>query len=319
MARTSIRLTVPPSAHGDRLDVALARLAPEMSRRSARRLIDQGSVYVGGKRTRVSSRSVDAGDEITVAVDEGAPAPTARDAAPWILALERDFVVVDKPAGVPTEPTRAAAVGALVVELKRALQARGEDVSFLAAAHRLDVDTTGLVVLARTRAAAAALAEQLRERRVERRYLALVGGAPSFTERDVDAPLSRTVDRSGRVRVDPDGLASLTKLAVVGGGARATLLVAEAVTGRTHQIRAHLAHLGHPLVGDARYGGSSAEHLGLHAAALAFDRPAPSGEGRQGRARFVAPPPPAFRAAARAAGLADDVVDAAAARLSESP
>ncbi len=318
MPSRSVRFLVPKDAAGSRLDVVLARLQPGMSRRAARKLIDQGSVFVTGKRIRVLSRTVDAGDEIIVALDDAdAPVvPALPDAA--VLAVEDAFVVVDKPAGVPTEPTRTRATGALTVELKALLRARGLDTTFLAAAHRLDVDTSGLVVVARTKSCAGQLGDQFRDGVVERKYLALVVGEPREDHFDVHATLSKP-DAYGTVHVDERGQKAHTRLRVLARsspGGQGALLIAEAVTGRTHQLRVHLAHIGHALAGDTRYGSpaATAPHLGLHATALAFDRE----DGT--RARFVAMPPAAFVEAAVALGLtAADVERAAAGLAVEEP
>ncbi len=272
-----------------RLDLAVARGVAGLSRRKARTLIAQGCVFVDGARIRVQARTVKAGARIEVSVDAGI------DAAPAFPILHDGdgVVVVDKPAGLATEPTRQAATS--VTETFRN-QRRAAT-----AIHRLDVDTTGVLLLAIDENALRVWSKLFHDQQVERVYTAIVHGivqGPAGANDDVliDAPLLPP-DRSGRARVGVVGKRAITGVHVLARSATASLLRVIPETGRTHQIRVHLAHLGHPLIGDHRYGEGRAAHLGLHARSLAAVV-----DNR--RFSFCAPLPVAFVDAARAAGLA---------------
>jgi RluA family pseudouridine synthase len=274
--------------HGDnRLDQAIARGVPGLSRRRARALIAQGSVFVDGARVRVAGRLLKRGARVEVVDDEGIVA--APDVA--VLFDGEGIVVVDKPAGLASEPTRQAATS--VTDLF-ARQGRA-----LTAVHRLDVDTTGVLLLAESKEAAAAWSKLFHDQAVERGYLAVVSGVVVADQQLIDAPLLPP-HKTGLARVSAQGKAAQTKIVVKKRGAAATLLDVTPLTGRTHQIRAHLAHVGHPLRGDRRYGGDPTQpHLGLHAASL---QAVVDGAPRA----FTAPPPPAFHELLRRSGLADD-------------
>src|SRR5688572_14309299 len=190
------RFTVPRELEGQRLDVVIARLAAGVSRRHARRLVDDGAVFVDNKRVQVCSRPLKAGAKVELTVtsaDRSTPAEPTR-----ILAIDADLVVADKAAGVPTEPTREGARGTLKAHLEDELKARGESLEFLHAVHRLDTDTTGAVVFARSAEAAHKVGRQLHDGTAERRYLALVAGIPEWTRARLDWSLTKVRDESGR-------------------------------------------------------------------------------------------------------------------------
>ena len=306
---------VPEELAGERLDVVIARLAPEISRRQARRLVDAGSVFVDGRRNQVCSRPVRAGAALEVSLV--APRP---DAPPLeVIALDDDLAVVNKPARMPAEPTREASAGSAHRVLADQLRERGQAHEGLRAAHRIDVDTTGVLVFARHAAAAQALHAQFAAQRVGRRYLALVVGLPQWTLQRIDLPLARQRDEAGRVQVDPAGAACVTLAVVLARGDQGALLSCAPVTGRMHQLRAHLAAVGHPLAGDRRYGGTAAPHLGLHALCVQLVPPSAwLGGERALRVGFVAAPPPEFTALAGALGVLPEAVDAAARALAPS-
>jgi 23S rRNA pseudouridine1911/1915/1917 synthase len=192
-----------------------------------------------------------------------------------IVHLDEDLAVIDKPAGLVVHPAPSHTGPTLVSELGDLLG--GGDPERPGIVHRLDKDTSGLIVVARGPEALAALQEAVRERRVERRYLALAGGRLASRTGTIDAPIGRAAKR--RTRMAVAGAASRearTHFEVLELLPRETWLEARLETGRTHQIRAHFAAIGHPLVGDATYGGKDRYGLGrqfLHAHRLAFRHP----------------------------------------------
>jgi 23S rRNA pseudouridine1911/1915/1917 synthase len=274
---TADELIVGPEDAGERLDVFLARTAG--SRAAAQRLIDGGAVLVDGA-PRPKRHVVRAGERI--AVGELAPAeePEAPPASFAVAYEDEHLIVVDKPPGVVVHPGAAHRTGTLVQALAGRV-AGGDDPDRPGVVHRLDRDTSGLLVLARTPEVHGALQAALKRREVVREYLALVEGRPAARRGTIDAPLGR--DRRARTRMSTDtddARDAVTHFEVERNLPGATLLRLRLETGRTHQIRAHLKAIGHPVAGDPEYGRPrmyGLERQFLHAARLAFTHPA-SGE-----------------------------------------
>jgi 23S rRNA pseudouridine1911/1915/1917 synthase len=291
-----LSLAVAAADTGERLDRFIAARGG-ITRGEARRVLDAGGVFVEGHRCKIAARKVWAGQQVVVNLAEGgrevaraAPLERAR-----LLYADDDLVAVDKPAGVPAQPTLTTDRGTLP-ELVEALL--GAPVTLV---HRLDRETSGVTVLARTKAAAAALAEAFRVGGPEKTYLALTARPPSPPEGRVDAPLGKDPARAGLRRVDPGGDAAATRYRTLRAGALAALVEARPETGRTHQIRVHLAHLGAPLLGDARYGGPrrvgevAVPRVMLHARRLELTHPTTGAP-----IAFEAPLPADFLATERA-------------------
>jgi 23S rRNA pseudouridine1911/1915/1917 synthase len=266
-------LRVPDEAAGERLDVFLAGAAG--TRTKAQRLIDAGTVRVDG--IPKPKRHVLAGGElVTYSEPEATPRP---DVAPadFRIAYEDDHLfVIDKPAGVVVHPARGHEQGTLVQALAGRV-AGGPDPERPGVVHRLDRDTSGLLLLARDEATHAALQAALRARHITREYLALVEGRPPARRGTIDAPLGR--DRRVRTRISSDTddpHHAITHFETERALADDTLLRVTLETGRTHQIRAHLLAIGHPVAGDPDYGRAGRHGLSrqfLHAARLAFEHP----------------------------------------------
>jgi 23S rRNA pseudouridine1911/1915/1917 synthase len=266
-------LVVEPEAAGERLDVFLARSAG--SRAAAQRLIDGGLVLVDGV-ARPKRHAVAAGERVTVQ-----PTPETEEAAvpeaTFAIAYEDEYLlVIDKPAGVVVHPARGHRSGTLAQAL--AGRIAGGDPGREGIIHRLDRDTSGLLVVARSEEVHATLKAMLQRREITREYLALVHGRPAARSGTIDAPLGR--DRRVRTRISTDTdepREAVTDFETADTFPDYTLLRVRLETGRTHQIRAHLKAIGHPVAGDPEYGGRKGE-LGLprqflHAARLAFVHP----------------------------------------------
>ncbi len=270
---TEIR--VPPDAAGLRLDAFLA--GPLGSRARAQRLLEAGRVRVDGET--VPKRRLLHGGE-TVAVDEPAPAASVAPEPSGELAIpfrDEHLLVVDKPAGLVVHPARGHSEGTLV-QLLGAEAGGGADPQRPGIVHRLDRDTSGLLLVARTEAAHRALRAALRDRRVEREYLALAEGRPPARSGTIDAPVGRDRRRRTRMSVDSETpRAAVTHFEVERALPSSTLLRVRLETGRTHQIRVHLLAVGHPVAGDPEYGTPGLfglERQFLHASRLAFPHPA---------------------------------------------
>lgn len=268
-----LRFEVPPGVEGTRLDRFLA--GPLGSRARAQALIDSERVLVDG-RARPKRHTVRPGERIEVD-DLDPPSETPVDTAPFSIAFEDDhLLVVDKPAGVVVHPARGHRTGTLSQALG-GRAAGGEEPWRAGIVHRLDRDTSGLLVVAKRDEVHRALKALLAARRIRREYLALVEGHPDSRTGTIDAPIGR--DRRDRVlmSIDTDHpREARTHFEVERLLPAAALLRVALETGRTHQIRVHMAAIGHPVCGDKLYGGGS--HYGLerqflHAERLAFEHP----------------------------------------------
>ena len=295
---------VPSALDGERLDRTLALLTG-LSRNDVNAVVDAGKVMVGSKRVTSRSRRVREGEEVTV---EG-PLPSAQarrpGAEPWVdvpvVYSDDDVIVVDKPAGLVVHPGAGSHTGTLV----HGLLARFPDVAGAGGeadrpgiVHRLDKGTSGLLVVARTPAAFASLAAQMAGRTVGREYVALVLGSIESDEGLIDAPLGRSPAEPTKMRVQAGGRPARTEYEVVERyiePVSTTLLASRLQTGRTHQIRVHFASIGHPVVGDERYGSRKLGNWDplprgrpfLHASKLEFDHPKTGA-----RLAFKSPLPP---------------------------
>jgi 23S rRNA pseudouridine1911/1915/1917 synthase len=270
-------LRVPPDAAGERLDAFLAAHAG--SRAAAQRLIDGGYVTVDGA-PRPKRHALAGGETVAVEEPEARPAEAEVPPAPFGVAYEDEhLLVIDKPPGVVVHPARGHRQGTLVQALAGKV-AGGGDPERPGIVHRLDRDTSGLLVVARSDAVHAALKAQLARRELVREYLALVEGRPPARRGTIDAPLGR--DRRVRTRISTDtdeGREAVTHFEVEQALPHDTLLRVRLETGRTHQIRAHLLAIGHPVAGDPEYGTAGRyglERQFLHAARLAFPHPVTS-------------------------------------------
>jgi 23S rRNA pseudouridine1911/1915/1917 synthase len=271
-----LRVVVAEADAGSRLDAYIASHVG--SRAQAQRLIDAGAVTVDGRR-RPKAWQLSPGELVVVTPPQ--PGPPADAAAVRFRVVHEDehLLVVDKPAGVVTHPAPGHR-GPTLVEALAGRAAGGPDPQRPGIVHRLDRDTSGLLIITRSERAHAALRRMMRERQVRREYLALVEGHPDADSGTIDAPLGRDRVRRTIVSTRTDrARAALTHFRVLERLPRTTLLRVRLETGRTHQIRAHLAAIGHPACGDRAYGGGSCgERLGLsrqflHAEKLMFSHP----------------------------------------------
>ncbi len=272
------RLTAPAEAAGERLDRFLA--GPLGSRAVAQRLIEAGQVRVDGA-ARGKQHRLAGGEEIVVDPADPRPRPET-GTAPYGIAWEDEhLLVVDKPAGVVVHPGSGVRSGTLAQALA-GRAAGGEDPERPGIVHRLDRDTSGLLVVARSDAVHRALAADLAGRRIRREYLALVEGLPPARTGTIDAPIGRDRRHRTRMSVDTD-----TPRRAVTHFELERRLPADALervtleTGRTHQIRVHFAAIGHPVAGDPEYGHAGRHGLErqfLHAARLAFVHPVTGAE-----------------------------------------
>jgi 23S rRNA pseudouridine1911/1915/1917 synthase len=296
---------VPPALNGERIDRVVALLTG-LPRAEAAAIVDGGAVRIAGRVPSSRSRRVHTGERLEIDAPEPDPARGQAQADPdvalQVVYADSALIVVDKPAGLVVHPGNGNWTGTLV----HGLLARFPDLSHLAVGdqidrpgivHRLDKGTSGLLVVARTATASEALTDQLARREMSREYITLVFGQVEADAGVIDAPLGRSDIDPSRIRVQAGGRSARTRYTVeqrFDGPVPTTLLHCRLETGRTHQIRVHLSSIGHPVVGDDRYGGRRrpggpqlpAGRPFLHAAALGFDHPA---DGRQ--MRFSSPLP----------------------------
>jgi 23S rRNA pseudouridine1911/1915/1917 synthase len=273
---------VDAALHGERLDKALVTIAPEFSRSHLQTLIEGGHVRLDGAPSSVSSRRVKAGQRIDVEL-----VPTAESQAfrpqPIPLAIVHEdahLMVIDKPAGLVVHPAPGHWSGTLLNGLL-AHHAGAAALPRAGIVHRLDKDTSGLMVVGKTLPVVTALVRSIAARDVQRQYLALAHGRLPEPGCSVDKPIGRDLQVRTRMAVVAGGKPARTDVLVLAQHEGVTAVRCTLHTGRTHQIRVHLAALGHPLVADALYGGRpllGMTRQALHARRLAFRHPVTGAE-----------------------------------------
>ncbi|WP_324717654.1 RluA family pseudouridine synthase [Carboxydochorda subterranea] len=275
-AGREITLTVPPEAHGLRVDAYLAQFTEVgPSRAFVQRLITRGNVLLNGRPAKPAHRVAE-GDEVWVLVP---PPERPEDLQPEAIPIDvvyedEHLLVINKPRGMVVHP----GVGNFSGTLVNALLAHSPRLSGIAGVmrpgivHRLDKDTTGLLVVAKTNDAHLGLTRQLKERTIHRIYWAIVRGQPGVEAGLVDAPIGRHPHDRLRMAVVPEGRPAVTRFTVLERFGAYSLLEVKLETGRTHQIRVHMAYIGHPIAGDPVYGAGRGHkargELGLKAQAL---------------------------------------------------
>ncbi|MEE8352849.1 MAG: RluA family pseudouridine synthase [Dehalococcoidales bacterium] len=270
-------------AAGGRLDKFVAERCPELSRTQAQKLIEDGDVTVNGETARPGLR-LTVGDRIEVRVPPVTASSLEPEAIPFgVLYEDDDLLVIDKPAGLPVHPAPGHPGHTLANGILAYLSAPPDTGDALrpGIVHRLDKDTSGVMLVAKNRLAHAGLSRQFKSREVSKVYLALVRGRLSPDRGVIEAAIGRDPRNRKRMAVvaDDRGRAARTRYRVVKYAGNHSLLEVTTETGRTHQIRVHLAAIGHPVVGDATYGPkpAAAPRQFLHARRLGFRLPS-SGE-----------------------------------------
>lgn len=283
-----IEARVADAAAGWRLDRALADAVPTLSRERLKVLIASGAVTQGGAPVRDPAKKAAAGSVFAVAVPDPTPAHNEAQDIPLVIAFEDEhLIVIDKPAGLVVHPAAGNLDGTLVNALLHHCQGSLSGIGGVARpgiVHRIDKDTSGLMVAAKTDRAHEGLAKQFADHNIDRRYLAIVGGRPMPPAGKVDAPLARSPHNRKKVAIVQNGKRAVTHYRTVEPLAHAALVECRLETGRTHQVRVHMASIGHALLGDPVYGRTKSEHKGvltrldfrrqaLHAARLGFIHP----------------------------------------------
>ena len=296
---------IEAAGDGRRLDVQLSEVSG-LTRSRIAALMEDGNVTVDGAVQKKPGQKAKPGQSIVLTVPAPKPAiPEAQDIPLTILYEDADLAVVVKPCGMVVHPAAGNEDGTLVNALLHHLDSLGGIGGELrpGIVHRLDKDTSGLLLVAKHDAAQLALSEQLSGRRMEKHYRALVEGNIREDSGRIEAAITRSRKDRKKLAVDEEGREAITEWTVLSRGRGVTLLDVHILTGRTHQIRVHMRHIGHPVCGDPIYGsarGAKVPRLMLHAYSLTFTHPG-TGE----RLTFVAELPEEFRRGLKANGVED--------------
>jgi 23S rRNA pseudouridine1911/1915/1917 synthase len=289
---STIEARISDEAGGWRLDRALAEALPNLSRERLKALIASGAVSdERGALARDPSRKAIAGSLFTVAVPAPTPAHNEAQAIALNIVFEDDYlIVIDKPAGLVVHPAAGNPDGTLVNALLHHCAGRLSGIGGVARpgiVHRIDKDTSGLMVAAKTDRAHEGLARQFAAHSIDRRYMAIVTGRPLPAEGKIDAPLARSASNRKKIAIVPGGKRAVTHYRTVTRLKESALVECRLETGRTHQVRVHMASIGNPLLGDPVYGRTKQVHRSiletlnfhrqaLHAARLGFIHPVES-------------------------------------------
>lgn len=306
MATKKLEFSITAEEAGTRLDRCLSRLIPGSSRSYLQKLIREGMVRADGAAVDIPRYPVRAGMRIEVDLpEESSPEPSPEPFDFPILYEDDAMLVIDKPAGVVVHPAAGNPAGTVVNALLGRYPQLAEELacgnSRPGIVHRLDKDTSGLLLVAKNDQSQLALSRQLQERQMEKHYRALVEGNLREDSGRIDQPIARSKKDRKKMAIDPEGRPSITDWTVLARGRNVTLLDVHILTGRTHQIRVHMKSIGHPVCGDPIYGsgkGAKVPRLMLHAYTLAFTHPR-TGE----RMTFTAPLPEEFVQGLRGNGV----------------
>ena len=311
----TIDVRLEPAHAGWRLDRALAAVVPTLSRERLKALIRSGAVETRGAPVRDPAAKVKGDEKLRVAVPEPRPAHNEPQDIPLTILFEDEhLLVVDKPAGLVVHPAAGNLDGTLVNALLHHCAGKLSGIGGVARpgiVHRIDKDTSGLLVVAKTDVAHEGLAKQFAAHSIDRRYLAIVNGVPKTASGKIDAPLARSAANRKKIAIveGKRGKRAVTHWKRLEALKGAALVECRLETGRTHQVRVHMASIGHPLVGDPVYGrsgktqGKLLKELGfnrqaLHAADLGFTHPV-----TKGKLSFSSPMPPDMQELKRALGV----------------
>lgn len=255
----TIRLHIPADSVPERLDRLIVRHRPDLSRRRVRRLIDQGAVYLNHRRVRKAGQQVFPPVTIQIFIEEHLEIEKIADQIHWntlVLYRDTDLLAVNKPAGIPTAPTIDSFVHNVYFFLQQAQILPASYFPF----HRLDKDTSGVLLIPLSRRMARFLNQEMQQRQIYKKYLAICAGIPKKAEWSLSGSISRQRNRQNRYRFSPrslpGGKSSETRFRLLARqpDANLSLIQAEPLSGRTHQIRLHLAYAQLPILGDTRYG-----------------------------------------------------------------
>ncbi len=271
----------------ERLDQYVVRQRPDLSRTFATRLIQDGNVLVNGEPQLKAGYKLRPSDKITINFDEIKTVVFPEINLP-VIYEDKNCVVINKPAGLLTHSKGTFNPEATVSTwLRSRMKApKGERAGIV---HRLDRATSGVMICAKTPEALGWLQKQFSERKAKKTYIAVVTGTPKAPRAIIDMPIERNPKKPQTFRVGSNGKSAITEYKMLKSGDKMSLLELRPTTGRTHQLRVHLQHLGHPILGDDLYGGQPAQRLFLHAKELEITLP------NRRRQVFKVPPPDEFK------------------------